>query len=91
VLERDGAALEHAESLLGRDDFPGDVADALAAIAAADRGVYRTAVEAVLRSFETRAAYLEDIPVADTVVVLQTLAGRRGLAGGLDSPLLPPR
>jgi hypothetical protein len=29
------------------------------------------------------------MPVADTVLVLQALAGRRGLAAELSSPLLP--
>ena len=43
----------------------------------------------MLVSFEEREAYLEDIPVADTVVVLETLAAGRGLAAGLTSPLLP--
>jgi hypothetical protein len=43
----------------------------------------------VLRSFETREEYLEDIPVADTVIVLQALAARRNLAAELTSPLLP--
>jgi len=43
----------------------------------------------VLESFETRADYLEDIPVADTVLVLQALAARRGMAAQLSSPLLP--
>jgi len=78
-----------AESLRGRDDFPADVADALGAIAAGDQTAYRAAVAAILHSFETREEYLEDIPVADTVVVLQALAGPRGLAAALDSPLLP--
>jgi hypothetical protein len=50
---------------------------------------YTEAVEAVLESFETRDEYLEDLPVADTVLVLQALAGRRGLAATLTSPLLP--
>ena len=89
VLGRDGEATELAESLRGRDDFPADVADALAAIVAGDRAAYRTAVAAVLRSFETREEYLEAIPVADTVVVLQALAVPRGLEAELDSPLLP--
>ena len=46
-------------------------------------------VESVLDSFETREEYLEDIPVADTVLVLQALAARRGLAVELSSSLLP--
>jgi hypothetical protein len=89
VLGRDDDAGAVAELLRGREDFPADVADALAAIATADRARYVEAVESVLASFETRDEYLEDIPVADTVLVLQALAGRRGIAAELASPLLP--
>ena len=49
----------------------------------------QVAVKEVLESFETRHEYLEDLPVADTVLVLQALAGRRGMAAELSSPLLP--
>jgi hypothetical protein len=90
VLGRDREALDLARSLQAADDFPVDVADALLAIAAADPELYRVAVTAVLRSFETREEYLEDIPVADTVLVLQALAVPRGLEVELASPLLPP-
>ena len=47
------------------------------------------AVESVLGSFEAREDYLEDVPVADTVLVLQALAARRGIAAELSSSLLP--
>ena len=50
---------------------------------------YVEAVEEVLESFETRDEYLEDVPVADTVLVLQALAGTRGMAAELESELLP--
>jgi len=60
-----------------------------AAIAAEDPLGYVEGVERVLESFETRSDYLEDMPVADTVLVLQALAGRRGLTTELASPLLP--
>jgi hypothetical protein len=50
---------------------------------------YAEAVEQVLESFEAREEYLEDLPVADTVLVLQALARRRGIAPELSSPLLP--
>jgi hypothetical protein len=43
----------------------------------------------VLRSFEERETFLEDIPVADTVIVLEALARRRGMATGPSSALLP--
>jgi hypothetical protein len=90
VLGKDLDARVVAETLRDRDDFPRDVADALATIAAADRAGYLLAVEDVLESFETREEYLEDIPVADTVLVLQALAAERDVAVDLPaSPLLP--
>jgi hypothetical protein len=80
----------HADALRIRDDFPRDVADALAMIAAEDVVGYVESVESVLESFESREAYLEDVPVADTVLVLQALAARRDMAAtDLASPLLP--
>jgi hypothetical protein len=90
TLGRDADARRQASSIRGRDDFPGDVADALALIAAHDAVGYAEAVESVLESFATRDAYLEDVPVADTVLVLQRLAARREIAADLPlSPLLP--
>jgi hypothetical protein len=89
VLGRDAEARPLADALRTEDGFPHDVGDALATIAAGDRVGYVEAVESVLESFETRDAYLEDVPVADTVIVLQALAARRDLAADLSSPLLP--
>lgn len=90
VLGRDVEARALAATLRDRDDFPRDVAEALAALAAADRAGYRAAVEDVLESFETRAAFLEDVAVADTVLVLQRLAAQRAAAVDLPaSPRLP--
>jgi len=63
--------------------------DALAFIAAQDVVGWAVAIESVLDSFEAREEYLEDLPVADTVLVLQALAARRGMAAELSSPLLP--
>lgn len=90
ALGRDEDARPVASPLRERDDFPNDVADALATIAAEDPPGYILAVEGVLESFEQRDEYLEDLPVADTVLVLQALAARRGMAAELSSPLLPP-
>jgi hypothetical protein len=90
VVGEDARARVLADELRTHDGFPTDVGDALAMIAAHDVVGYIEAVESVLESFETREAYLEDIPVADTVLVLQALAERRGLAAPeLGSPLLP--
>jgi hypothetical protein len=89
VLGRDQEARALADGLRMRDDFPAPVADALAYIAAGDTLGYIDAIEAVLDSFETREDYLEDLPAADTVVVLQAFAARRDMAAELSSPLLP--
>jgi hypothetical protein len=79
----------HADELRVRDDFPRDVADALAMIAVEDVVAYVESIESVLESFEGRDDYLEDVPVADTVMVLQALASRRNMAADLTSDLLP--
>jgi len=90
TLERWPEARHVAASLRERDDFPHDVADALALIAAHDVVGYAEAVESVLVSFETRAEYFEDAPIADTVLALQALARRRGIDAELAaSPVLP--
>ena len=89
TLGRDKDARPVADSLRNRDDFPHDVADALATLAAEDVLGYTYAVESVLKSFEERDEYLEDMPVADTVIVLQSLARHREMAADLTSELLP--
>jgi len=91
VLGRDAEARTLAASLESRDDFPRDVAGALAALAAGDGVAYRAAAESVLRSFETRTDFLEDVAVADTVLVLQRLAAPRGLAAELPPSARLPR
>jgi tetratricopeptide (TPR) repeat protein len=89
VLRQDEEAREAADRLRTEDGFPQDVGDGLATIAALDQVGYVEAIESVLESFETRDEYLEDVPVADTVIVLQALASARDMAAALASPLLP--
>jgi hypothetical protein len=89
VLRRVEDARMLADGLRTHEGFPSDVGDALATIAAQDVVGYIEAVESVLESFESRDEYLEDLPVGDTVLVLQALAARRGMAAELSSPLLP--
>jgi hypothetical protein len=89
VLGRDPEARVQADTIRIHDDFPADVGDALAVIAAHDAVGYIESIEEVLDSFESRDEYLEDVPVADTVIVLRTLAAQRGLAAELESALLP--
>jgi hypothetical protein len=90
ALERWPEGRHVAESLRERDDFPRDVADALAYIAADDVVGYVEAVDAVVTSFETREEYLEEAAVADTALVLDALARLRGIDEPLPaSPVLP--
>jgi hypothetical protein len=90
TLERWEDGERTASTLRAHDDFPADVAEALVLIGAGDALGFCEALEAVLASFETREGYLEDVPVADTVLVLQLLARTRGIAVKLRvSPMLP--
>jgi tetratricopeptide (TPR) repeat protein len=77
VLGRDEQAAEVAATL--GEGFPGDVAEALRALAAHEEDAYRAAVDSIRRSFETREAFLEDVPVPDTALAFDALAARRGL------------
>src|SRR3954471_13695464 len=78
-LDRWPEARHVAETLREREDFPHDVADAIAYVAAEDAVGFAEAVESVVESFESRAEYLEDVPVADTALVLHLLGRRRGI------------
>jgi hypothetical protein len=90
ALGRDAEAAPIAVRIAGEGLEPVAVADALAALARDDATSYVSLREAVLRSFEERDAFLEDVRVADTVLVLDALARERGLPiPPLDSPLLP--
>jgi hypothetical protein len=71
-------------------EFPMAVADAVVTVAAADRAGYMLAVEDILESFEQRTGFLEDVRIADTVLVFQILAAQRDCAVDLPpSELLP--
>jgi hypothetical protein len=89
VLGADADAGADAVALQGRDDFPAQVADALVGLAARDASGYELAIRALIADFEARDEFLEDIPVADTVLALQMLARERRLAVDLASPMLP--
>jgi hypothetical protein len=77
VLGRAQEAAGLAETLTA--GFPEDVATALDGLARGDAVSYRRAAERVRLSFEVRDAFLEDVPVPDTYLVLEMLAKRRRL------------
>jgi hypothetical protein len=90
AAERWPEARHVAESLRERADFPHDVADALATISAHDVVGAIEAIDSVVASFEVRDAYLEDMAVADTALVLAELARRRGIAVELPASAVLP-
>jgi hypothetical protein len=64
-------------------------ADAIDALALADGAAYAAAAEAIVADFEGREDHLTGVPIADTALMLERLADRRGLAAHPSSALLP--
>jgi hypothetical protein len=89
VRQEDAEAAPLAATLRDEPAIPPPVAAALAALAARDAAAYERAIAALVADFEAREEFLEDIPVADTVLALQVLAAARGTLVELTSPLLP--
>ncbi len=89
VLGHDGDAARRADRLRDDASFPPATAAALSALSHREPARYRVALEGVLADFESRADFLENLAVADTVLVLEALAERRGLAVRPVSELLP--
>lgn len=90
VLGRDAEAAEVTTRIAAEGLEPVAVAEALGALARDDREAFAAGREGVLRSFEGREAFLEDVRVADTVLVLDALGRARGFPlPALASPLLP--
>lgn len=89
VRGEDAAAGTLAAPLRERDDFPRPVADALVALATSDGTCLESALRTLVADFEARTEFLEDVPVADTVLALQALAAERGIAVDVESSMLP--
>ena len=96
-------ALAVALLILGDDDAVGPLADvmvprggafertatALRALAARDGDAYAAAVAAIEADFAAREEHLTGVAIADTAIMLELIAAERGLAAGIDSPLVP--
>ena len=89
VLEDDAAAAAVVPTLSGAESIPPAVTATLGALAAGDAAGYATAISELVADFEARDEFLEDVPVADTVLALQVLAAERGLVVELTSAVLP--
>lgn len=64
-------------------------AEAVDALAAGDRRRYADAVRAIVADFERRERHLTGVAIADTAVVLERLAERRGIAARPASAVAP--
>jgi hypothetical protein len=90
LIAGDGAAAARAsERMRGGSEAFDRTADAVAALAAGDPQRYAAALERIVRDFEQRTEHLTGVAIADTALVLQQLAARRGMAVELASPALP--
>ena len=63
-------------------------AAALRALAAGDREGYAAAAAAIADDFAAREEHLTGVPIADTAIMLELIARERGLAAGVESPLM---
>lgn len=90
TLSRDDEAAPLAAGLVREPSFPDATGAALVALTRRRPEQYEAAVREVLRTFETRDRFLEDVPVADTVMTLQALARGRVPVPTLSSIRLPP-
>ena len=90
LIQRDDAAAASAsvEMRVGSDAFD-RTAEAIEAMAKGDRQRYAAALEQIVRDFEQRVDHLTGVAVADTALMLERLADRRGIASELESSVLP--
>jgi hypothetical protein len=63
-------------------------ATALRALAAGDAEAYATAANAIVDDFASRDEHLTGVAIADTAIMLEIVAAERGLAAGVDGPLV---
>jgi len=85
----DDAAAAAATGMRGGSPAFDRAAAAVAALARADEAAYAAAIGAIVADFEQRDAHLTGVPIADTAVMFERLARRRGLACHPRSTLVP--
>lgn len=90
LIEDDDATAARAAVGMTEGDPPFlRAAEAIAALAARDRGGYARAVAAIVADFEQREQHLTGVAVADTALLMEALAARRDMAVRPPSELLP--
>jgi len=90
LVEGDDDRARDAAARMREGSEPLDrTADAIEALADRDSDRYAVAVQAIVADFEARDQHLTGVPIADTALVLERLAAKRGIAAHVTSPLLP--
>ena len=77
----DEAARRASDGMLAGSEAFGRAAGAVAALARRDRQAYAGMLAAIVADFEARQEHLTGVPIADTALVLDRLAERRGHGG----------
>lgn len=89
IVGDDSEAQGWAARMLGGGEAFARTAEAITGIAASDLGRYEAALTAIVRDFEARTEHLTGVAIADTALLLATLAARRGIVAAVESPVLP--
>jgi hypothetical protein len=85
----DEGAKESATGMRAGSEAFGRTADAIDAIGEHDTNAYGESLRAIVRDFEVRDEHLTGVRIADTALMLERLAERRGMSAGVESPVLP--
>jgi predicted CoA-binding protein len=85
----DEAARALSDGMQAGSEAFGRAAGAVSALARRDRDAYAGMLAAIVADFEARDEHLTGVPIADTALVLDRLAERRGMAAHPRSALLP--
>jgi hypothetical protein len=89
ALADDRRAAEWAELMLSASPAFVRTAAGITALADLDVAAYRSVLAEIVADFTTRDAHLTGVPIADTALMLEVLAGPRDLCAGVNGPLLP--
>ncbi len=89
ILGDDAAVSPLADLMDPRGGAFERTATALRALAARDGEAYADAVAAIETDFAARDEHLTGVAIADTAIMLELIAAERGMAAGIDSPLVP--
>ncbi|MHB8491012.1 MAG: hypothetical protein ACYDA6_02205 [Solirubrobacteraceae bacterium] len=90
IAGEDAQACRWASVMMGSPGAFSRAAEALSALARNDSVLFGRALAEIVRDFEERSQHLTGVAIADTALMLETLAQRRGMLAKMpSSPLLP--